>query len=213
MLRFVYFFSDSPNLMKTTQNFLYSSWSGSDIHYMWNDSKYLLFRHIADLYFSDQEFRLHTLPMLTMDHIVLMCYSKMKVKLARKVMRKFVEISRQTSGNVEVLVLQLAAKWRMMFLTEQTRGHKTKHIMKKNLFVKPYSLSDDERLSWLLNVFVKYLEDWKQNTLTRPGIFSREARGKIFLSQQTHEGLLILAYSYVEVIHFLLGKRFKYVLS
>ena len=110
MLRFVYFFSDSPNLMKTTQNFLYSSWSGSDIHYMWNDSKYLLFRHIADLYFSDQEFRLHTLPMLTMDHIVLMCYSKMKVKLARKVMRKFVEISRQTSGNEEVLATATCCK-------------------------------------------------------------------------------------------------------
>jgi hypothetical protein len=46
---------------------------------MWNDGKYLLFRHIANLYYSDQQFALHTLPKLTLDDIVLTSYSKMKV--------------------------------------------------------------------------------------------------------------------------------------
>ena len=46
---------------------------------MWNDEKYLLFRHIADLFYSDQEFGLHTLPKMTLDHIVLTSYSKMEV--------------------------------------------------------------------------------------------------------------------------------------
>ena len=47
--RFIYFFADSPHLMKTSRNCLYNSGSGSHSRYMWNNDKYLLFRHIADL--------------------------------------------------------------------------------------------------------------------------------------------------------------------
>jgi hypothetical protein len=79
MSRFIYFFADSPHLIKTARNCLYNSGSGSCSRYMWNDGKYLLFRHIANLYYSDQQFALHTLPKLTLDHIVLPSYSKMKV--------------------------------------------------------------------------------------------------------------------------------------
>ncbi len=83
--RFIYFFADSPHLMKTARNCLYNSGSGSHSRYMWNNGNYLLFRHIADLFYSDQEFGLHTLPKLSLDHIVLTSYSKMKVKLATQV--------------------------------------------------------------------------------------------------------------------------------
>ena len=79
MSRFIYFFADSPHLMKTACNCLYSSGFGSCSRFMWNDEKYLLFRHIADLFYSDQEFGLHTLPKMTLDHIVLTSYSKMEV--------------------------------------------------------------------------------------------------------------------------------------
>lgn len=77
--RFIYFFADSPHLMKTARNCLYNSGYGSRSRYMWNNDQYLIFRHIADLFYSDQEYALHTLPKLTTDHIVLTSYSKMKV--------------------------------------------------------------------------------------------------------------------------------------
>ena len=77
--RFIYFFADSPHLLKTARNCLYNSGYGSRSRYMWNNGQYLIFRHIADLFYSDQEYGLHTLPKLTMDHIVLTSYSKMKV--------------------------------------------------------------------------------------------------------------------------------------
>ena len=83
--RFIYFFADSPHLMKTARNCPYNSGSGSRSYYMWNNGNYLLFRHIADLFYSDQEFGLHTLPKLSLDHIVLTSYSMMKVKLATQV--------------------------------------------------------------------------------------------------------------------------------
>ena len=78
--RYIYFFADSPHLIKTARNCLYNSGSGSCSRYMWKDGKYLLWTHIASLYYSDQEFALHTLPKLTLDHIVLTSYSKMKVQ-------------------------------------------------------------------------------------------------------------------------------------
>ena len=84
MSRFIYFFADSPHLIKTARNCLYNSGSGSCSRYMWNDGKYLLWRHIADLHYSDQEFPLHALPKLTLDHIVLTSYSKMKVMIMIK---------------------------------------------------------------------------------------------------------------------------------
>ena len=60
---------------------------------------------------------------------------------------------------------------------------------------------------------MKYLNDWKESTLNRPGNFSPAARQKMFLSQQTYEGLKISAYSHVEAIQFLLSEGFQYVLS
>ena len=62
-----------------------------------------MFKHIADLFYSDQDFALHTLPKLSLDHIVLTSFSKMKVKLARQVLSRFVAISLEESGNEDVL--------------------------------------------------------------------------------------------------------------
>ncbi len=76
---FIYFFADSCHLIKTARNCLYNSGSGSRSRLMWNNGSYLMFRYIADLFYSDQEFALHTLPKLSLDHIVLTSYSKVKV--------------------------------------------------------------------------------------------------------------------------------------
>ena len=211
--RFIYFFADSPHLMKTARNCLYSSGSGSCSRYMWNDGKYVLFRHIADLFYSDQEFSLHTLPKLTLDHIILTSYSKMKVKLATQVLSKSVAISLQESGDDEVLATAEFCTMMNDFFDCTNVRSTTEHVRKRNHFIKPYSSTDDERFSWLLDVFLKYLGDWKQSTLDRPGDFSSEARGKMFLSAQTYECLKICTHSLVEAVQFLLGKGFQYVLS
>ena len=49
---------------------------------MWNDGQYLLFLHIADFFHQDQQYALHLLPKLTLDHILLTGYSKMKVHIS-----------------------------------------------------------------------------------------------------------------------------------
>ena len=80
--QYIFFFPDSLELMKAARNCLYSSGFGSSSRLMWNNGQYLVFQHIADLFHSDQRFALHSLPKLTLDHIALTSYSKMKVKLA-----------------------------------------------------------------------------------------------------------------------------------
>ena len=96
--RFIYFFGDSPHLMKTTRNCLYYSGFGFCSRYMWNNRNYLLFRHIADLFYSDQDFALHSLPKLAVDHINLTSYSKMKVKLAVQVLSNSLAVTLCESG-------------------------------------------------------------------------------------------------------------------
>ncbi|CAB4003670.1 Hypothetical predicted protein [Paramuricea clavata] len=159
MSRFIYFFAYLPHLIKTARNCLYNSGSGSCSRYMWNNGQFLLFRHIADLFYSDQEFALNTLPKLTMDHIVLTPYSKMKVKLAMQVLSKSVMISLHGKEDVQETA------------------------------------------------------SWKNNIATRPGTFSADERGKMFLSPQTYERFKISVYSHVEAIQFLLEKGFQYVLT
>lgn len=89
----------------------------------------------------------------------------------------------------------------------------TEHSMKRNPFIRPYSSPEDERLTWMKEVLLKYLNDWKESTLARDGNFSSDDRAKMFLSSQTYEGLKISVYSHTEVITFLLAQGFQYVLT
>ena len=148
-----------------------------------------------------------------MDHTILTSYSKMKVKLATQVLSKSVAIALEESGNEEVV--RTAKFYQMMndlFDCTNVRSI-TEHSRKRNHFIKLYTSCDDEHFTWLTNVFLKYLEDWKQSTLTRPGTYSLDDRGKMFISSQTYEGLKISVHSHMEAVQFLLKQGFQYVLT
>ena len=72
--RKIYFFSDAPHLVKTARNCLFNSGSGKHTQQLWNNGKFLLWEHIAKLYFSDLDCGLHQLPKLTVDHIQLVFF-------------------------------------------------------------------------------------------------------------------------------------------
>ena len=180
---FIYFFADSPHLMRTARNCLYNSGSGACSRLMWNNGRYLLFRHIADLFYKDQASALHVLSKLTLEHIVLTSYSKMKVKFATQVLSQSVAIAVDKAGDNDVL--ETARFCRMMnsfFYCTNVRSC-TEHIHKKNDFIKPYTSLNDERFEWLLNIFLVYLENWRKSTLKREGNYKSDARDKMFLSQ------------------------------
>lgn len=90
--KWIWFFADAPHLLKTARNCLLNSGSGLKSRYMWNNDQFLLWNHISDLYYSDLELGLHQLPKLTIEHIMLTSYSKMRVNLAAQVIYRFVYI-------------------------------------------------------------------------------------------------------------------------
>ena len=69
MWQYIFFFSDAPHLVKTARNCLYKSGKANCSCYMWNDGQYMIWDHVAKLYYSDLDCGLHQLPKLTADHI------------------------------------------------------------------------------------------------------------------------------------------------
>ena len=68
------------------------------------------------------------------------------------------------------------------------------------------------RFQWLTD-FLEYLRKWKDSTEHRAGNFTRNARAKMFLSWQTHEGFEITVNAVIEVCKFLLQEGMEYVLT
>ena len=123
----------------------------------------------------------------------------MKVKLATQVLSKSVT-ALQESGKEEVLETARFCGMINHFFDCTNVRSLTEHFRKRNPLIKPYTSADDEKLSWLLNVFLEYLNSWRNSITTWPGEFSADERGKMFLSQQTYKGFKISVYSHIEVI-------------
>ncbi len=79
-VRFIYFFSDAPHLLKTARNCLFNSGTRKHTRLMWNG------QDIAATYNADLDRDLYQLHKLTVDHIYLNSFSKMKVRLAAQVL-------------------------------------------------------------------------------------------------------------------------------
>ena len=131
----------------------------------------------------------------------------MKVNLAVHVLSKSVAIGLRESG--DEVVSDTAEFCDMMngFLTVPMSL--TEHTRKNNPFIMPYSSPNDYRLTWLKDVFLTYLNNWKESTLTCEGNFSSDERQRMFISAQTCEGLKIAVYPYIEAITFLLLEGFQ----
>ena len=91
----------------------------------------------------------------------------MKVKLATQVLSRTVAITLEESGDEEVLGTSQFCRMMNDFFDCTNLRSLTEHDRKRNHFIKPYSSQDDERFSWLKDVFLQYLENWRQSTLTR----------------------------------------------
>ena len=64
----------------------------------------------------------------------------------------------------------------------------------------------------MTNVFLPYLDQWKTHTANRPG-FTKEQQQTMFISLQMYEGYQIAINSMVNIVKFLLGAGFSYVLT
>ena len=71
----------------------------------------------------------------------------------------------------------------------------------------PLRSVNDQRFSWLRNVFLKLFQDWLNSVQKRQGNFERDAGQKMFISivaQQTYECWKISVKSIIEATQFLI---------
>ena len=55
----------------------------------------------------------------------------------------------------------------------------------------PVRSVNDQKFSWLCNVFLKSFQDWLNSVQQYQGNFTKDAGQKMFISCQTYEGLKI----------------------
>ena len=211
--RFIFFFSDAPHLMKTTRNCLLNSGSSSSSRFLWNSGMHLMWKHIAQFYYTDVDSGLRLIPKISYEHINLTRYSCMNVRLA-------VQVLSSTMGNVllEFGPPDAAETAKFCTLMDQffdcTNVRNTReHIHKRKPFLKPYASVNDERFVWLTEVFLKYFSDWKENITIKYGNLSASEKSKLFISWQTYEVIQMTTYSLIDCVKFLLNSGVDYVLS
>ena len=121
---------------------------------------------------------------LTLDHVMLSSFSKMKVKLAVQVLSRTVSTCLVESGDPGVVGTAMFCQMVTDFFYCSNVRSTTEHERKKNDRIRPYENVDDERLIWMKDTFLKYLEDWKSSTQTREGTFTQRKlkRENVFVS-------------------------------
>lgn len=143
--RFIYFFADVPHLIKTTQNCLKSSGSGTCTRYMWYNGLYVLWEHIASMFYQDADNALKLLPRLTYEHVNLNAYSVMRVNLAAQVLSASVASVLKSFGPPEA-----AATAKLCEIVDKVFDclnvcSTKEHRRKRKPFLAPYTSVNDQR--------------------------------------------------------------------
>ena len=210
--RYIYFISDAPHLIKTSRNCLYHSGDGKQTRYMWNNDKFLLWQHISQMYFNEEN-GLKVLPKITYEHVKLNPYSVMRVNLAAQVLSStMAAVLNEFGGQDCEATSNFCRMLDGFFDCTNVRGT-SEHIRKRKAFLEPYTKVDDPRFNWLQNDFLEYFYEWKESIENRPGNFSMAARSKMFISWQTFEGLQITTHSIIDATKFLLSEGMEFVLT
>ena len=151
--RFIYFISDPPHLIKTTQNCLSNSGAGKFTHFMWNDGQIIVWNHISEIFNEDRECGLHLLPKLTYEHTKLTPYSVMDVRLAAQVLSSSVGNILAEYGPPEAAGTAKFCSIMDNFFDIVNVRNTTEHILKIKPTLAPFTSINDPRFSWLQNMF------------------------------------------------------------
>ena len=210
--RFIWFFADAPHLIKTTRNCVFNSGTGKS-RLMWNDGKEIVWSHIRRIVHDESLVQLHNCNKIRDEHIQLNCYSKMNVSLAAQVLSESTSLILSNFYSPEADATAELCMYMDKFFDCLNVRNKLTGIKKIKGFLLHYEDKDDERFRWLMDYFLPYLKQWKNNTESRDGNFTKKDRQKMFLSYQTYEGLQITVHSVIEAVQYMLHSGCEYVLT
>lgn len=148
---------------------------------------------------------------LTIKHIELTSYSKMKVNLATQVLSESVAQAVEEFGEPEaVRTANFLRKMNTFFDIFNIRSAKEAKYTRKD--VGPIRSPNDLRLIWLKDVFLKWLEKWEsgihaaQESVPKNHRLNKSEQNKMFISAQTFEGLKVSIYSLVDLTKYLFSQ-------
>ena len=195
--RHIYFFSDAPHLLKTLRNNLANSGSGKKTRLLWNQGHDLLWKHVQDCYEEDTKCQVRKLPKLTSEHIYLNSYSVMRVNLAAQVMSHSVSRVMESYCPAESFETAKFIALVDKFFDCMNSRSLNEAERKRKPFLALYKSIDDPRFDFLERDFLGYMDEWKTAVETRKGKFSNVERAKMFISQQTYDGIRVSIHSLV----------------
>ena len=143
--------------MKTTRNAFYKSGSPYSSRYMWNNGLDILWSHFSHFYFQDLDMRLHLLPKITCDHVVLNSYSKMNVRFSNGVLSHTVSSAVRAYGPPEFSETAQFCGIMASFSDCTIVRNLTEHQKKRKPFLAPYTSVDDNRFQRITKVFFNTL--------------------------------------------------------
>ena len=176
------FFGYSTHLLKTPRNCLSHSGFGKCTKYMWNADKFILWQPIVQMCHENLNNRLKSLPKITDKHITLNSYSKMTAKYAVQVLSSTLATVITHHGPPDASETAKFCKMMDSFFDCMNARSYDEYIRKRKPYLKPYSDQNGFRFDWLINTFLAYFEEWKNNIEARPGDLSENAKGRMFIS-------------------------------
>lgn len=206
--RYIWFFSDTPHLMKTSRNCFYHSGSGpSKTRLMWNDGKEIIWDHILYAYHLQENKGLKLITKLKEEHVYLTPYSKMNVRLATQVLSETVAKYFYTyHSEVYHGTAEFCSMMDKFFDIFNVKNN-IEYISSSKPFLRPFSCFDDSRLSWLSDVFLRYFENWRDSIEKREGHFSLSDKRKMFISHQTYLGIIMNVRSLTGLVSYILRHK------
>lgn len=191
----IFLISDPPHLIKTACNNVKSSRPNGTRLLKYNNH-FILWEHFCRVPSLYKSVELRCCK-LTDAHFSHKSYAKMRVCLAAQLLSGTVaKLMKRRGGNEmtrSAWFADLFNKWFDIMNTRLSAGY--------NPDLQPFRTLDDPRLTWLIEIFLKELENWKKSLRGTPS-----EQAKQFLSQSTYEGLIISTKAMVELVQFLLKR-------
>jgi hypothetical protein len=150
---------------------------------------------------------------ITNDHLYLTPTSLMKVKLAVQVLsQRMATAVKELSGPEASETVRFIQMFNKFFDIMNSRNlMEATHTRNPN--VAAFSSAEDERLTWLNEEFLGYLDEWKKEVNERPGNFTALHKKKMLLSRETLEGLYISGTTRYHIFLIQSNEDFFYIFS
>ncbi|KAK3915666.1 Transposable element P transposase [Frankliniella fusca] len=203
----LFFILDPPHLLKAIRNALANSFSHSKSRKLWKNGQFLSWKVVETLFAltKDKKFRGHK---LTKAHVKLTAFSCMTVLLATQVLSSSVaNCIEELSSHESMKTLDTSEL--IIFIRKMNKFFDSVNGQDesgegKNPDKLPFTSSDDERFNFLENDFLSYFEEWKQDVINRPGIFTNGERSRMIISHQALGAIQITVKGIAGAIRYML---------